>query len=106
MMIAVLLTATPALSVSRGALLRGAGAASLVTTLLPPGTANALLNEPADNEIVPTQKLLPDKLDVNNSPVADYMKVSLPAIIHDRWLCHTSLPLMSCPHHTILSPDQ
>ena len=68
------LVAAPAFSISRADLLRGAGVASAVTIM--PAVANALSLEPADNEIVPYQVLHPNKLDVNNSPVADYMKVS------------------------------
>jgi hypothetical protein len=37
-------------------------------------TAHALALEPADNEVIPNQVLQPGKLDVNNSPVADYMQ--------------------------------
>ena len=45
-----------------------------VAVSIAPGAANALGWEPADNEIVPNQVLRVGKLDVNNSPVADYMK--------------------------------
>ena len=69
-MIAALLAASPAFSISRADLLRGAGAASFMSPL----AAHALSSDPADNELVPTQILHPSKLDVNNSPVADYMK--------------------------------
>ena len=70
MMIAALLASSSAFSISRADLLRGAG----VATFLSPLAAHALSSEPADNELVPTQTLQPSKLDVNNSPVADYMK--------------------------------
>ena len=36
--------------------------------------AFALNSIPADNEIVKEQRQIPNKLDVNNSPVGDYMK--------------------------------
>mmetsp|Transcript_52719 Transcript_52719/g.138627 ORF Transcript_52719/g.138627 Transcript_52719/m.138627 type:complete len:151 (-) Transcript_52719:159-611(-) len=66
------LATVPGLHLSRGALLRGTGIASLAANF--PFTAHALNSEPLDNEIVAGQAVAPNKLDVNNSPVADYMK--------------------------------
>lgn len=48
-----------------------AAASALVTHAQ---AAHALALEPPDNEIVPNQVQQPGKLDVNNSPVADYMR--------------------------------
>jgi len=44
----------------------------LVSGVITP--AFSLNNIPADNEIVKEQRQVPNKLDVNNSPVGDYMK--------------------------------
>ena len=54
------------------------GAAFLVAGALPafadPVVVNRASAIPADNEIVKEQRQVPNKLDVNNSPVGDYMK--------------------------------
>eukprot|EP00977_Amphora_coffeiformis_P021139 scaffold8888_cov161-Amphora_coffeaeformis.AAC.5 len=47
------------------------GAAALMTGAMP---AFALDKIPKDNEFVKEQRQVPNKLDVNNSPVGDYMK--------------------------------
>jgi Photosystem II 12 kDa extrinsic protein (PsbU) len=49
-------------------------AAVLSTVAAPPDAAVALSSNPADNEIVKEQRTVTKKLDVNNAPVADYMK--------------------------------
>ena len=39
-----------------------------------PAIVNAYTSDPPDNEVVKEQRTVPNKIDVNNSPVADYMK--------------------------------
>lgn len=54
-----------------------AAAAAAATVALSTGSAPAafaLSSDPADNEIVKEQRTVTGKLDVNNAPVADYMK--------------------------------
>jgi len=42
--------------------------------LFPPFAVSALNTIPADNEIIKEQRTVTGKLDINNAPVADYMK--------------------------------
>ena len=51
-----------------------AGGASVIAKKVNAKTAFTKLNEPADNEVVKEQVQVIGYLDVNNSPVADYMK--------------------------------
>ena len=79
-LITALLAPTAALSLSTGGLgsqkldrakfLKGVSSLALAA----PFAANALSNDLSLNEIVAGQAVAPNKLDVNNSPVADYMK--------------------------------
>ena len=56
--------------VNRAMFLRSMSSLALVAGVR---EANALASDPANNEIVPGQVADPGKLDVNNSPVADYV---------------------------------
>ena len=78
LLITALVAPTAALSLSglgsqkldRANFLKGISSLALAA----PFAAEALSNDPGFNEIVAGQAVAPNKLDVNNSPVADYMK--------------------------------
>ena len=76
-------------------------AATLIVSTAGNKVSYALDRYPADNEIIKEQNQVTDKLDINNAPLANYMK--LPGKFkgtHFRWICSVVYQhklILSCP---------